>query len=120
VKLDELETLAKSATPGPWRQCTAPDTNNTQAVCDHFFEFIARTDIVSIHSTEACEANARYIAAASPDVILSLLARLKRAEAVCEAARPVANRWRKHGVHASDVVAMIAALDALDGGNDEG
>lgn len=53
-----------AATSAPWAVCTAPDTNNKQAVCDHFFEFIARTDVYSIHPDSSCEANAAFIARA--------------------------------------------------------
>lgn len=64
IDLDKLKALAEAATPGPWAICTAPDTNNRQAVCDHNFEYIARTDTYSIHPDESCEANAAFIAAA--------------------------------------------------------
>lgn len=88
----KLRQLAEAATPGPWSQCTAPDTNNNQAVCDHNFEFIARTDLVSIHSFEICEANASFIAAANPTVVLELLDEIERLRDALNEACDIAER----------------------------
>jgi hypothetical protein len=76
-ELAEARRLCDAATPGPWNKCYAPDTNTPAAVSDRDFEYIARTDIFSIHSDDSCIANAAFIAAAR-SLIPALLAHVER------------------------------------------
>jgi hypothetical protein len=79
--LDRLEELAKAATPGPWLNIDGGieayvNGNSWSIVHDDEEEYIlpSRTD-------------AAYIAAASPDVVLDLIARARQGERVEKAAR---------------------------------
>lgn len=87
TSLSELERLARAATPGPWHitQCipengkfydshplvaTSPDDDGRRiAACD---------GVLRTHE------NAAYIAAASPDVVLALISRIRELEAEIE------------------------------------
>lgn len=65
-ELADWQRRCDAATPWPWSAVFAPDTD-TNVICgvaDHDFEYIARTDVHSIHSTDDCEANAAFIAVA--------------------------------------------------------
>lgn len=109
--LKELERLARAATPGPWAINTAgiakrgepfkiteiyvyaPETQDDTAIC---------ADVIDPVTQEPSEANAAYIAAANPAVILSLIAELTRPEttlvsimrAELEQAKKDAERYR--------------------------
>jgi hypothetical protein len=80
VDLDELERLAGYATPGPW--CTdascpgrvyCDDATGTQVLDCGPFMYVAR-------AKPACEANAAFAAAVGPNVVLSLIQRIRELE----------------------------------------
>lgn len=75
MDLDELERLALAATPGPWhadKYGIAGDEDFTTPVVSWDYAWCECADE---------EANKPYIAAASPDVLLALIARVRAAEA---------------------------------------
>jgi hypothetical protein len=69
IDLDDLERLAKAATPGPWDAGTC--------------EGEVWSDKLLV-VWDALPNDAAYIAAANPPTILALIARLRAAEAVAE------------------------------------
>lgn len=92
----ELVRLAEAATPGPWKQHLVDDTT---VICSHgdvccTFANGGRDDDVDFDTdTERCEANAAFIAAANPQTILALTARVKELE---EALKPFAEHAEKY------------------------
>jgi hypothetical protein len=83
--MTELEKLAREATPGPWSSDRADYKGAPSEVAAHdgsdWELFIA--------DCRTGEANAAYIAAASPDVVLRLLSELKRLRSQVEEMRGV-------------------------------
>jgi hypothetical protein len=72
MDLDELERLAREATPGPWRAdqefgYVHPSNDRNVLVCTFHDELVRDTD----------GADAAYIAAVSPDVVLALVAEIR-------------------------------------------
>ena len=98
MTLDELKAAARAATPGPW---------------------VANTDDVWTTTDRMRVANgwtikdAKYIAAANPEAVLDLIAKLRAAEAVVEAAHDPEDGiwwgWSKR------LDAAVRAYDALGG-----
>lgn len=93
IDLNELERLALAATPGPWR-CD----RKAAVYCDRGRDWrdpeVARTrtypednkNVISVHfmtvgKLEREIDNAMFIAAAHPDVVLALIARIRELEA---------------------------------------
>jgi hypothetical protein len=75
VTLSELERLAKAATPGPWVASEGRSNTGFVGVYESGVGFPVASTSVVWERAEAVElADARYIAAASPDVVLALLA----------------------------------------------
>jgi len=72
VDLDELEAKAKAETPGEWRSSPYDERRS------HIFSFPAVNEVVEA----AKNADAAFIAAANPAVVLELLRRLRAAEAI--------------------------------------
>ena len=84
--LDELEAKAKAATPGPWVECRA-NNHKGGCKCGLLWSKAADVTIAVTHKPQDDEPivsevndNTRYMAAVSPDVILSLIARVREAE----------------------------------------
>lgn len=84
LDLDHLDALAQRATPGPWAcklvyesQRGSPDYAHIQALSTN----------VPVSSCNGREEDAAFIAAVSPDVISSLIRRLRAAECVVEIVR---------------------------------
>ncbi len=76
LDLDELERLAKAATPGPWKRCSPPLRRTFVAAPDS-----RGSRPVHLQVTEPCsEDDATYIAAANPATLLALIKRLREAE----------------------------------------
>lgn len=113
--LDNLESKAKAATPGPWQY---DGVNVTQAVNDG----TGLADVITTDDADEgriiTDADAAYIAAASPDVVLSLIARVRDAEAQAKRVRAVlddvSERVRHMGhdwlaEYADETLAAIAA-----------
>lgn len=63
VDLEELERLAKAATPGPWRSSDNPFVKG----------YSGRVEGPEPRIKGLCVADADYIAAANPEVILHLI-----------------------------------------------
>lgn len=81
IDLDTIERLARAATPGPWPIAMTSADNRDMGHArgpEH-----PRPDRMSWHPQT--EIDAAYIAAVSPDVVLEMVARLRKAEAVCKA-----------------------------------
>ena len=86
-QLDHLEAIAKAATPGPWIDIEEDDKNfgwgihytTTQDRLDKLRAGIARieTDFNPPVEKEQ-KANAAYIAAANPAVVLELIAEIRK------------------------------------------
>ena len=89
IDIASLRDLCERATAAPWIQCNAPDTNEPSGIADRDSEYIARCDVVSIHSTETCIANAAFIAAAR--------SALPAAIAEIERLRGLVARWEALG-----------------------
>ncbi|NBW12650.1 MAG: hypothetical protein EBR82_31965 [Caulobacteraceae bacterium] len=79
AELAALAEAAERATPGPW--VAAPKEARFGAQVNSAGSTIAR-----YMECERAQDNAAYITAANPDAIRRLLARLRAAEMVCEAA----------------------------------
>lgn len=73
--LKKLKGLAQAATPGPWEA-----TRQTDDECNHIGYFIETEDgkAISDDGTAPCNADALFIAAANPAVILELIAIAER------------------------------------------
>lgn len=87
MNLDELEALAKAATPGPWRMETGAQP---------FHEILGSVLVGPVDFDDLCDdqrmislPNAAFIAAANPATVLVLIARLHATEALVERA------WRE-------------------------
>lgn len=86
IDLDELETLARSATPGEWTadgQCNIwaghPELHSNVTLAT-----VYRSKLFEDWQKQA-EADAAYIAATNPAVVLALIERLRQAEAALHA-----------------------------------
>lgn len=81
VNIDELDRLAKAATPGPWH------VEKETLVCyTHAAGIIPLSLSVAIPCAHPLPANAAYIAAANPAAVLELVAELRRLRAESSAA----------------------------------
>lgn len=136
---DELRALAEAATPGPWDASVGYGSGGAFGRCiaplaawsdDH--EWYEPEGAV-IGGTEAGhDADAFYIAAASPDVVLALLDRVTAAEEAIRRAVPkmeaiavelcsyqpydLANDCDEHGFELRDIAAdLLSALDGSEG-----
>lgn len=94
VNLDDLETVARAATPGPWSsdedrvcngQCGDPVRYHDGSCCDRRSAVGCYMEYHSSCNTVARDADrdAKYIAAASPDVVLKLIAVARAAVCFC-------------------------------------
>lgn len=85
VDLDNLERLARAATPGPWRECSDLPC---YAIAAGDYRVVQTTNQNNYRHSGASgrwlgienERNAAYIAAANPTTMLTLIARLREAE----------------------------------------
>lgn len=77
--LAALKALAEGATPGPWSHRTSEDPTGTGEV-ESFVKAGLGTGRTVIVVAGIDHADARYIAAASPDVVLALVARIEALE----------------------------------------
>lgn len=94
MNLDELEAAARAATPGPWMEdqetgcLRARDGEWQEVACfGHDYDDYGGwgpAPYEKLHHTP--DANPRYIAAASPDVVLALIARIKNTRTEIRAA----------------------------------
>ena len=72
IDIDRLEKLAKAATPGPWR--VLPDLRSVTTTVEGYSLCGPELLIADwIDHDQANEANAAFVAAASPSTIMALL-----------------------------------------------
>ena len=69
-QITALRAAAEAATPGPWSRTTGKDAHLLREVCS---EGQAGVAFCGTFSQQQAHADAAYIAAASPDVVLALL-----------------------------------------------
>lgn len=130
--IDELERLAKVATPGPW--WVMPEQRiaglgavsvlgayiayGTQGIGSETYDLIEQYNVDTDYA---------YIAAANPHNIRAFIDRMRKAEAERDAMRPVvdaAKRFRRflsapEALYKSEMSAFVYAIDALDGSKEE-
>ena len=87
IDLDALETLARKATPGPWQSLTTGVRYG-----DHWYiaddgESIAYATKNDGDHDDKCRENAKFIAAANPFTVLTLIADLRRAQECIDATK---------------------------------
>lgn len=79
AKLDELKALAEQATPGPWESTygnvTTPSGGDVVGIEERGSAYLSHRELVLKNE------DADYIAAANPQVVLSLIAELERLRA---------------------------------------
>lgn len=88
IDVDALEAVAKAATPGPRRMTRSNPGSVLGEPYDPAMVFVGSEDTRKPWRRRACvtvtttrdDDDARYIAAASPDVVLALIARVREAE----------------------------------------
>lgn len=84
VDLDRLEALARAATSGPWKEwlVTIQESALVSAPAPSvvYFENGTAFHVARCTGWDNREADAAYIAAVSPEVVLALIRRLKDAE----------------------------------------
>jgi len=109
LEISELRRLAEAATPVAWNRCGVGDDEEWIGTDDAAIEAIGRRGGIICepplgwdHSMRDWPANAAYIVAAQPSVILTLLARLEQLEAIARLARdglprPPTRLARRHG-----------------------
>jgi hypothetical protein len=81
--LERLEALARAATPGPWEVVGSSVTNWRDGSCDMEWLPNGSSDAYNANS----EADAEYIAAASPDTVLAHIAEIRRLQRVSDLER---------------------------------
>lgn len=80
IDLDKLEALARAATPGPWStSIDGPEGAEWDAGMAIAATY-GRQKVFARAGGSYPRADQEYIAAASPDVVLALIERLRRAE----------------------------------------
>jgi hypothetical protein len=88
IDLDALEQKALAATRGPWTAVHAGSGCNGEFTVSEYFvinrdvcdDVAIASDIIDPITQEPSEANANYIAASAPNVIIELIRRLREAE----------------------------------------
>lgn len=92
LDLDALEAKARAATPGPYRVCTCGKCGLIWSIPADAVVTIAQAEMEDMpgFTREQRSANAEYVVAASPDVVLALIAenRQLRAERARRDAKP--------------------------------
>lgn len=115
MNLDALETLAKDATPGPWKAIGGKCLAGVVAPDCQIYLHDARPDM--FFSLPRWQATASYIAAASPDAVLKLIAVARAAQASIDAGAKVtaaeddSEEWAEAMAEAT--MAGIALREAL-------
>lgn len=95
---------SEGATPGPWYQATPTATEDAHEIGE------ANGRICTVDDYEGWEADAKHIAAHSPEHIATLLADLEAALAVVEAAQDV----RLCGAGTQSMARLDATLSTFD------
>lgn len=81
IDLDELERLAKAATPGPWRMVALSSHYGVTHGDYRFPTVVYAHEGWDGYGNGSSRPNADYIAAANPATVLALIARVREAEA---------------------------------------
>lgn len=94
INIEELERLAKAATPGPWKAC-----GTVEQIGGDYKDIIPTSVSCMAYcyggsADRAEDKDLIFIAAANPSAVLSLIDRLKKAEAEVEQFRTDARRFR--------------------------
>jgi hypothetical protein len=118
-EMKALRALAEGASPGARHVMSAgPDGDDERPLwwIDREYDEDARCCWVDRVLGENAEADARYIAAASPDVVLALLDRIEALEAVRFAAVEYTDAYRLENdtEEGSVALGLLRALDAVD------
>lgn len=79
--LDKLEEIAKAATPGPWSSSAAAPIDGWPD-CIAIAATAGRQKIYASPGSTFPAADAKHIAAASPDVVLALVADARKLEKI--------------------------------------
>lgn len=114
LDLAELRRVAEGATPGPWARDPSED-RIVQAGREREWDSVLTGSPIGNCNGDLMgkDEDINFIAARSPSVALRLLARLERAEAVCEALD--AGTWRDAPSPAKlQEMRYTAAVDRLD------
>jgi len=109
--IDELERLAKAATPGPW----AHDRYNSVNYVN-WYGFDEPPITCTVTSLGNDENNSKYIAAANPDTILKLIAVVRAAQ---NWKKTHHNDWVKDHEALGQIVEALTALEDNDQQFDE-
>ena len=114
LDLDALREKAEKATPGPWR--VAPGTLTR---VDGRRAFVAST-FFSVGALDQLYANAAYVAAVSPDVILAVLALVEEQRKALDRLLPYSDHLRTCAITGKRppgvcTCGYLALLDALAG-----
>lgn len=84
IDIDKLEALARAATPGPWRWGGEdPEGGERRSILNLYAGGERSRPILWLEPSSGwitAGADTEHIAAASPDVVLALIERLRRAE----------------------------------------
>jgi hypothetical protein len=131
IDLTRLEALARAATPGPWRwgdwSCFYGSRENLGGVLRLERNpthpgpepYVRQrgdgaTSVLLLEERPDNEANAEYVAAASPDVVLELIRMLREASSVATAAAVAYVRGRD--LDPTDANSLDAALEMIEHG----
>lgn len=118
LPIKELRAKAEAATSGPWTASEAPsNTGHVGVYCATGFP-VASCTVVWNRAKSAELADAAFIAAASPDVVLALLDRIATLTALVGEACNLASEGYSRGwdgLDSSDANKRIAAIRAKAG-----
>jgi hypothetical protein len=103
IDLDKLEQLARAAPPGPWEYHEDSGFLESRAVSSPGVHASRGIGMMEIYGGD--HDTGRFLAAANPDAVLELLARLRAAEAALEVIRSWSNSDGGHAVE----MQMLAA-----------
>lgn len=102
IDLDALEAAARAATPGPWLTAEDWPGNGRRYIVESKQRSVASTRTWDNDNTDA---DAAYIAAANPAIVLTIIARLRAAEGALMAIHEFANddgNWEHEEIIADD------------------
>lgn len=122
VDLDELEQLEKAATPGPWKGCPSPNAADTFSSVRPMRDGRELEEIANTYGSTNFEerSNAFFIAAAR-NALPSLIAELRAARHVVNAARPLVKAWRNfedpNGIYERSIGVKLDAYDRATKGD---
>jgi hypothetical protein len=130
LDIEGIAVIAAAATRGPWRwehyRYGTPDlvgVAGDPGVYEYSTDVLEATHTGGCGCRSACElelnisdADSAYIAAASPDVLLQLIERVRRAEAAIERIRQLQPTWHP-GMYGSpdDKFSAVGIARALEG-----